>query len=75
MKRIVFILASFGCVIASPLHADDPRIPKMLMPGFSVRELPIDDHVEERAAVGEHEIVAESVALHFVDERCELLVV
>ena len=42
MNRIIFILALFGCITSLPSHAEDPHIPKMLMPGFTVRELPID---------------------------------
>ena len=42
MNRTIFIFALFGCVTSLPSRAEDPRIPKMLMPGFTVRELPID---------------------------------
>ena len=40
MKRLLTFYALLGCVTS--LHAEDTRIPKMLMPGFTVRELSIE---------------------------------
>ena len=42
MNRHILAWALVSCICSQQLHAEDANFPKMLMPGFTVRELPVD---------------------------------